>query len=154
MLWLVIGPRVSNWLYNIYFLFYVHITVSFCTVIMPMIPMLMQQLPTLWQIRLLSMPILNSTRKRLTSLWINISFFLASILLQGHPESGKIWMKLIDRILIKDLGFKTTTKDWCIYIKKIKGRVILRLRQVDNFCTNCTDEQDAKGTCSLIRSKI
>ena len=31
--------------------------------------------------------------------------------LQGHPESGKMWMKLIDRILIKDLGFVTTTKD-------------------------------------------
>ena len=34
--------------------------------------------------------------------------------LQGHPESRKIWMKLIDQILIKDLGSKTTTKDRCI----------------------------------------
>ena len=31
--------------------------------------------------------------------------------LQEHPESSKMWMKLIDRILIKDLGFATTTKD-------------------------------------------
>ena len=31
--------------------------------------------------------------------------------LQGHPESGKMWIKLIDRILIKALGFATTTKD-------------------------------------------
>ena len=29
--------------------------------------------------------------------------------LQGHPESEKMWMKLIDRILIKDLGFAMTT---------------------------------------------
>ena len=31
--------------------------------------------------------------------------------LQGHPESGKMWMQLIDRILIKELSFATTTKD-------------------------------------------
>lgn len=53
--------------------------------------------------------------------------------LQGHPKSGKMWMKLIDRILIKDLGFVTTTKDRCIYIKKIEGRIIFLLRQVDDF---------------------
>ena len=34
--------------------------------------------------------------------------------LQGHPESGKIWTKLIDQIFIKDLSFATTTKDYCI----------------------------------------
>ena len=45
--------------------------------------------------------------------------------LQGHPKSGKMWMKLIDQTLIKDLGFATTTKDCCIYIKKIKERIIL-----------------------------
>ena len=61
--------------------------------------------------------------------------FLLPVLhsLQGHPESGKMWMKLIDRILIKELGFLTTIKDRCIYIKKIDGRIILLLRQVDDF---------------------
>ena len=63
-------------------------------------------------------------------------------------------MKLIDRILIKDLGFTTTTKDRYIYIKKIEGRTILLLRQVDNFCTGCTDEQDAKNIYNLIGTKI
>ena len=63
-------------------------------------------------------------------------------------------MKLKDRILTKDLGFKTTTKDWCIFIENIKGRSIMVLRQVDIFCNKCTDEQDAKGICSLTRSKI
>ena len=63
-------------------------------------------------------------------------------------------MKLIDRILIKDLGFKTTTKDRCIYIKKIEGRAILLLRQVDDFCCACTVEQDAKNIYNLIGSKI
>lgn len=41
-------------------------------------------------------------------------------------------MKLIDRILIKYLGFKTTTKDRYIYIKKIEEHTILLLRQVDD----------------------
>ena len=44
-----------------------------------------------------------------------------------------MWMKLIDQILIKELGFSTTTKDRCIYIKKIDGRILLLLRQVDDF---------------------
>ena len=54
-------------------------------------------------------------------------------LLQGHPEYGKMRMKLIDRILIKDLEFKTTTKNHYIYIKKIKGRTLLLLRQVEKL---------------------
>ena len=74
--------------------------------------------------------------------------------LQGHPESGKMQMQLIDRILIKDLGFATTTKDRCIYIKKIDGRIILLLRQADDFCCSCTDEQDAKNIYNLIGTKI
>ena len=63
-------------------------------------------------------------------------------------------MKLIDRILIKELGFKTTTKDRCIYIKKIEGRIILLLRQVDEFCWACTVEQDAKNIYNLIGTKF
>ena len=60
--------------------------------------------------------------------------------LQGHPESRKMWIKLIDRILIKDLEFKTTTKNRCIYIKKIEGRTILLLQQVNDFCCAYTVE--------------
>ena len=63
-------------------------------------------------------------------------------------------MKLIDRILIKDLGFETTTKDRCIYIEKIQGHTLLLLRQVDNFCCACTDEKDAKNIYNLIGTKI
>ena len=31
--------------------------------------------------------------------------------LQGSPTSGRNWMHLVDSILIKDLGFTTTTHD-------------------------------------------
>ena len=35
--------------------------------------------------------------------------------LQGHPESRKMLMHFIDNILIKEMDFKTTTHDCCIY---------------------------------------
>ena len=73
---------------------------------------------------------------------------------QGHPKYGKMWMKLIDQILIKELGFKTTTKDYCVYIKKIEGCIIFLLRQVDNFCCACTDKQDVKNIYILIGTNI
>ena len=65
------------------------------------------QLLKLLHIYLLMMPTLNSTKKRLVSLYIIVLFFRSSIhYLQGHPESGKMWMTLIGQILIKNLEFK------------------------------------------------
>ena len=48
--------------------------------------------------------------------------------LQGHPESGKMWMKMIDNILIKELGFRTTTHNRCIYLQEKDGESQLLLR--------------------------
>ena len=61
------------------------------------------------------------------------------------------WSNSDQRIKFCD---KTTTKDQCIYIKKIEGHTILLLRQVDDFCIKCTDEQDAKNIFNLIGMKI
>lgn len=36
--------------------------------------------------------------------------------LQGCPKSGKMWMKMIDKILITELGFQNTTHNRCVYI--------------------------------------
>ena len=63
-------------------------------------------------------------------------------------------MQLIDQILIKDLEFETTTKDRCIYIKKIEGRTLLLLRQVDDFRCACTVEQDLTNIYNLIGTMI
>ena len=65
-------------------------------------------------------------------------------------------MKLIDPILIQDLGFKTTTKDRCTYIKKVDGGIIVFLKQVDNFCTGTGyfNKQGAKNIYSFVVSKI
>ena len=47
--------------------------------------------------------------------------------LQGHPESGKMWMKLIDNIIINQLGFHTTTHNRCIYRRVQDGETQLLL---------------------------
>lgn len=58
--------------------------------------------------------------------------------LQGHPESGKMWMNMIDNILIKEMGFRTTTHDRCIYHRVLTdGSVQLMLHQVDDFLLVC-----------------
>ena len=61
--------------------------------------------------------------------------------LQGHPESGKMWMHFIDNILIKEMGFKTTTHDRCIYRTVRDGQVIYLLRMVDDCLCMCKDEK-------------
>ena len=74
--------------------------------------------------------------------------------LQGHPESGKMWMKMIDDILINQLGFRTTTHDCCIYIRERDSQVQLLLRQIDNFCTGMTSEKAARDLFNDIGVKI
>ena len=65
------------------------------------------------------------------------------------PYRGTRILQNMDKVDIPDPNYRftiqTTTKDCYIYIKKIHRRVILLLRQVDDFCTGCTDEQDAKN---------
>ena len=53
--------------------------------------------------------------------------------LQGHPESGKMWMKMINQIIIDELGFQTTKHDRCIYMRVRDGETQLMLRQVYDF---------------------
>ena len=74
--------------------------------------------------------------------------------LQGHPKSGKFWMHLIDKVLIKELGFKTTTHDRCIYMRTRNGKPEYILRQVDDFLIGCTDEKTAKTLTNDIGLKI
>ena len=74
--------------------------------------------------------------------------------LQGHPESRKMWMKMIDDILITELGFKTTTHNRCIYIQKRDGEIQLLLRQVGDFMLGITSEKTARDLFNDIGIKI
>lgn len=74
--------------------------------------------------------------------------------LQGHPESGKMWMRLIDKVLINGLEFTSTVHDRCIYRKIINGKLVLLLRQVDDFTIACKDENIARKLTEIIGKKI
>ena len=74
--------------------------------------------------------------------------------LQGHPESGKMLMNMIDNILINQLDFRTTTHDHCIYIREPDGQVQSLLRQIDNFCSAMTSEKAARDLFNNIGVKI
>ena len=74
--------------------------------------------------------------------------------LQGHPESGKMWMNMIDNILINQFGFRKATHDRCIYIRERDGQVQLLLRQIDDFCTGMTSEKAARELFNDIGVKI
>ena len=54
--------------------------------------------------------------------------------LQGHPEAGILWEKMIVSILKgKELGFKATTHERNLYRGTIDGETILVCQQVDDF---------------------
>jgi deoxyuridine 5'-triphosphate nucleotidohydrolase len=58
--------------------------------------------------------------------------------IQGHPESPRLWEKHIDRIL-RELGFKPTRHEPCLYRATIDGKMVLFLRQVDDFAIAATN---------------
>ena len=74
--------------------------------------------------------------------------------LQGHPKSRKMWMKMIDEILIKELGFRTTTHNRCIYLQERNGEIQLLLRQDDDFMLGTTSEKAARDLFNNIGVKI
>ena len=53
--------------------------------------------------------------------------------LQDHPESEKMWIKMINWIIIDELGFQTTINNMCIYMRMRDDEMQLMLWQVDYF---------------------
>ena len=75
--------------------------------------------------------------------------------LQGHPESGKIYERHINQILSsKELNFKATVHDRCIYQTTYKGHKILLLRMVDDLAIAVDDESIAKEIYNIIGAKL
>ena len=67
------------------------------------------------------------------------------LLLQRHPESGKIWMHFIDNIIINQMSFNTTPHNRCIHIKAIDGEVIYLLKMEDDCLLSSKNEQTARN---------
>ena len=76
--------------------------------------------------------------------------------LQGHPESGRLWAILIDK-LIRKLNLKPCHHEPCLYYTRNynnSGKIVLFLRQVDDFAVACEDEQTSKGVIADIDSQM
>jgi len=76
--------------------------------------------------------------------------------LQGHPESPRLWAKLIDEI-IRNLNLKPCTHEPNLYYTnnyKGTGKEVLFLRQVDDFAISCEDDAVSKDCIQAINSKM
>jgi hypothetical protein len=71
--------------------------------------------------------------------------------LQGHPEAGALWEKMIVGILESDeLQFTSTTHERNLYRGEIDGQLVLVCRQVDDFAIASTSTQAAEKLISVI----
>ena len=76
--------------------------------------------------------------------------------LQGHPESARLWAKLIDKI-IQNLNLKPCTHEPCLYYSNNfdnTGKTVLFLRQVDDFAIACQDKTLASSIIKMINDKM
>jgi hypothetical protein len=73
--------------------------------------------------------------------------------IQGHPESSRLWEKLIDQILIT-IGFQPTTHEPCLYSGTINGHYTLFLRQVDDFAIATINEDEANKIIKQINTYL
>lgn len=60
----------------------------------------------------------------------------------------------IDNIIIKTIGFKTTTHDCCIYCKIIAGEVIYLLRHIDNCCCDVCNQKRTENLFIILGTKM
>ena len=71
--------------------------------------------------------------------------------LQGHPEAGALWEKMIVGILESDeLKFTLTTHERNLYCGEIDGQLVLVCRQVDDFAIASKSTQAAEKLISVI----
>ena len=76
---------------------------------------------------------------------------LVSCALQGHPESGKLWERHINNILMGlELNFKHTTHDRTIYQTTYNGNKVILLRMLDNLLLSCEHKDTAREIYSTI----
>ena len=74
--------------------------------------------------------------------------------LQGHPEAGKLWEKMIVGILKKELGFVSTSHERNLYRGEIDGNMVLVCRQVDDFAIGCKVTASSEKLVELINKRV
>jgi len=73
--------------------------------------------------------------------------------LQGHPEAGALWERMIVGIL-EELGFHSTTHERNLYCGEINGELVLVCRQVDDFAIASKDPKTADLLISKINAQV
>ena len=74
--------------------------------------------------------------------------------LQGHPEAGALWERLITDILLNKLKFTCPTHERSIYFGFIDGHEILVARQVDDFAAGSPTREGSKVFIDTIRQYV
>ena len=74
--------------------------------------------------------------------------------LQGHPEAGVLWERMITDILINKMGFKNTTHERNIYTGMVDGEEVLVCRQVDDFASGSKTRKAAERFLDLVREHV
>jgi len=73
--------------------------------------------------------------------------------LQGHPEAGALWERMIVGIL-EGLGFHSTTHERNLYHGQIDGELVLVCQQVDDFAIASKDPKTADLLISRINAQV
>ena len=73
--------------------------------------------------------------------------------MQGHPEASRLWEKHIDKI-VRELKFKPTTHEPCIYEGYIRGERCIFKRQVDDFALATQRPEIAHEFFDLIDDRL
>jgi len=74
--------------------------------------------------------------------------------LQGHPEAGALWEKMIVGILVDELKFQATTHERNLYRGTLDGEDVLICRQVDDFAVGSRTTATAEKLISLINRRV
>ena len=76
--------------------------------------------------------------------------------LQGHLESLRLWAKLIDHI-IRALNLCPCAHEPNLYFTNDyngTGKIVLFMKQVDDFCVSCKDRDTAKSVNAAINDTM
>jgi hypothetical protein len=73
--------------------------------------------------------------------------------IQGHPESPRLWEKLIDKILRK-IGLRPTTHEPCLYQGTYNGAYTVFMRQVDDFAIATSNGKTAAELIEEINTHL
>jgi hypothetical protein len=74
-------------------------------------------------------------------------------IMQGHPESLRLWEKHADALL-QELGLMPTTHKPCLYSGLIDGKRVIFMRQVDDFAIAAPDKWTANILLDMLDDKL